>query len=875
VIARSHVRRIGELVGGKYRVSRFLAEGGMGAVYEAHHAVVRRPFAVKFLHAELAANREILSRFQREAEAAGALQNENVAAVLDFGIAADGTPYIVMEYLAGESLADLIARLGRLPVGRAADLCLQACRGMEAAHAAGIIHRDLKPQNLFVCRRADGTDLVKVLDFGVAKLRAVDSNGRGSNSRAGSTATGAGARTGTGMILGTPLYMSPEQARGDKTIDHRTDVYALGAILYEMVSGRKPHPGDSPNAILFHISTQPAVPLDAEQPGLAFALRTIVERALSSNPGARPASMQAFARALAPLATREVSPGVQADLTGEGGPRVRTANDVSTALAPAYPPAGAASPVPVETPRGPGSRRWSPRPRWLVAAIATVAVTVAIVLIMNGLPRRPTALTAAGRPRALGRGTSLFVPAPPTAAIQQIAALAKARAAADAALLNALVATPSAIWLAGGSPQEVQTAVHNTVVQAARRHQQVPILVAFNHPYVDCSGYGLSGAADTARYQEWIDGFASGIGNERAIVILEPSSLGHIPYDIHLDGTADPCQPTVTDTDGTRVAAPGANPVSRYAQLNYAVGALAAKAPHAVVYLDGTAVGWLPVKEIARRLVQAGVGRAQGFFVNVGNSQTTAQSIEYGTAISVRIHDAGGAAGTPFIIDTARNGRGPLDASSYAAPPYNQPAAVIAGIQLGAWCSPPGAGIGLRPTLDTGVALVDAYLWVDFPGRSAASCDILGGARAWDYTRYNPWGIGGDARNRFDPLWGMVDPAEGEWFPEQALQLAQNANPSLVEVAPVSPPAVAAAPPRPISRPVVRLKVAPEVAPRLASEPVVVVPVADPVADPVVLPGAGPGEADSIEPVIFDPDTRSLRDRVKHTSNESPQTPIP
>ena len=147
---------VGALVGGKYRIVRLLAQGGMGVVYEAHHALVKRRFAIKFLRRDLALRREIITRFQREAEAAGALENENVAAAVDFGISADGTPYIVMEYLVGESVGALLARAGSLPAGRACDLVVQACRGIEAAHAAGIVHRDLKPHNLFLAGATTG-----------------------------------------------------------------------------------------------------------------------------------------------------------------------------------------------------------------------------------------------------------------------------------------------------------------------------------------------------------------------------------------------------------------------------------------------------------------------------------------------------------------------------------------------------------------------------------------------------------------------------------------------------------------------------------------------------------------------------------------------
>lgn len=284
-------QKIGGLLGGKYRIVRFLAAGGMGAVYEAQHVVVKRRFAVKLLHPELALARESLARFQREAQAAGTLENENVIATVDFGIAPDGSPYLVMEYREGESLRDLLERERRLPLGRAADLVLQACRGVHAAHRAGIIHRDLNPQNLLVCRRDDGTDLVKVLDFGIAKLEAVDS-----------------AETRTGSILGTPAYLSPEQARGEKSVDHRADIYGLGTLLYEVLAGQKPHPGDSHNAILHHICTQPASPLASLRPDLPPALVATVERALHSEPKARQASAEALAEELEPWAKREVWP---------------------------------------------------------------------------------------------------------------------------------------------------------------------------------------------------------------------------------------------------------------------------------------------------------------------------------------------------------------------------------------------------------------------------------------------------------------------------------------------------------------------------------------------------------------------------------------
>jgi eukaryotic-like serine/threonine-protein kinase len=379
--------RVGEIVGGKYRIVRLLAKGGMGVVYEAQHTVVRRRFAIKFLRRDLAERREILTRFQREAEAAGALEHENVTAAVDFGIAEDGTPYILMEYLVGESLAALLERTGRLPISRAADLLIQACTGVAAAHAAGIVHRDLKPHNLFVGRRHDGTDLLKVLDFGVAKLQMAED---------------ASAATRTGMVLGTAAYMSPEQARGDKLVDGKTDVYALGAILYEMLSLKRPHPGDSQNAILHHIATQPVVPLESVQPDLPPALVELAGRTLALNQAERPATVEALAEGLAPFARREVFAARE-----ESGP---TRGELtSTVLAPG---AGATPPslepsraASTANERGPAQGPPARGHRWL--ALVGGGVVAAAGVVFAVVAHRPSPVGPVDAP-----GPTLAAPSP-------------------------------------------------------------------------------------------------------------------------------------------------------------------------------------------------------------------------------------------------------------------------------------------------------------------------------------------------------------------------------------------------------------------------------------------------------------------------------
>jgi len=388
---------------------------------------VRRRFAVKFMRRDLAERRDILTRFQREAEAAGALESEHVAAAVDFGIAADGAPYIVMEYLVGESLTALLDRQGPLPAGRAADLVSQAGRGMEVAHAAGIIHRDLKPQNLFVCRRQDGTDLLKVLDFGVAKLQAIDE---------------LNAATRTGAVVGTIAYMSPEQARGDKVVDQRSDVYALGAILYELCSGRKPHPGESHNAILHHIATQPAVPLESVASELPVGFLAIVAGALAADPAARPPSAGALVELLSPFAQRQVWPGPKLDDSG------------AARLESSHPSAG------TEARRIAGSAEPASRPRRsplrsrLGAIVGALAVAIIAAVVVMGV----------GRKKQIAASSEADLPAakPSLAPAEQ----APARPALTSNVVSVSSATPPALPLAGAGGA---AAVH-----LVRRHPSRP-----------------------------------------------------------------------------------------------------------------------------------------------------------------------------------------------------------------------------------------------------------------------------------------------------------------------------------------------------------------------------------------------------------------
>jgi serine/threonine-protein kinase len=372
--------RVGKILGGKYRLVRLLGAGGMGEVYEAQHELIGRRFALKFLHPQLASNTEVVARFQREAQAAGSLENENIAAVVDAGTADDGAPYLVMEYLDGEDLAHLLVRGGPLPVLRAVYIMIQACRGLAAAHSRGIVHRDLKPENLYICRRNDGSDLIKVLDFGIAKLH----TGRASTSL-----------TQTGTTMGTPYYMSLEQARGAKDVDHRTDIYALGVILYEMLSGAKPHPGESYNAILYHVLTQEPALLDSIRTGLPPSLSVIVQKAMAREPNDRYASVAELMEALIPFSGRNVTPlRSQAGLPVVLGETMKSPVSLRAMAVPA--------PITEETVEIPDDVPAGSRSRVVVwATSAAVAVLLVVLGLWFGLHREPKQQAATPAPSAL------------------------------------------------------------------------------------------------------------------------------------------------------------------------------------------------------------------------------------------------------------------------------------------------------------------------------------------------------------------------------------------------------------------------------------------------------------------------------------------
>jgi serine/threonine protein kinase len=280
----------GDVLVGKYRVERVLGSGGMGNIVAAHHLRLDQRVAIKFLAPEAFSDPAALVRFDREARAAAKIKNPHVAQVTDVGTLDDGTPYLVMEYLEGEDLAALLRRQGSLPVADAVDVVLQACEGIGEAHRFGIVHRDIKPANLFCIRQRDGSRWIKVLDFGISKLTNLAPTTRGM------TATGAS------TIMGSPLYMSPEQMQSPRSVDERTDIWGLGVILYELLAGEVPFKGGTLPEVCLSVTTQPPPPLQHLRPDTPPALQRIILRCLEKDYTKRFSSVAELAEALLPFA---------------------------------------------------------------------------------------------------------------------------------------------------------------------------------------------------------------------------------------------------------------------------------------------------------------------------------------------------------------------------------------------------------------------------------------------------------------------------------------------------------------------------------------------------------------------------------------------
>jgi len=387
---------VGTVIAGKYQVERVLGHGGMGLVVAAQHMHLRQPVALKFLAGEAARDPSVLERFLREARASAQLRGEHVCRVSDVGALDNGAPYIVMELLDGNDLATLLVAHGRLAVPVAVDYILQASVGVAEAHAMGVVHRDLKPANLFLTRRPDGTALIKVLDFGIAKAH--------------DAAVAAPSLTQTQVVLGSPHYMAPEQLRNGRAASVRSDVWSLGVILYELVSGTRPFDGETVTEIALAVALQPPPLLTVSMPK---GFQEVLERCLDKDPTKRYAHLGALADALVPFGlphAREQAAAVARvlDVRERVTPMALPAANVpATVLPVSSPPTtmrSAASAVDLPQQSG-GSRL---RSVLISGSVATAIVAAVGIGFLRGDDRASTRATVAPPP-----------PPPPAAAAPQ------------------------------------------------------------------------------------------------------------------------------------------------------------------------------------------------------------------------------------------------------------------------------------------------------------------------------------------------------------------------------------------------------------------------------------------------------------------------
>ncbi len=280
---------IGDILAAKYKVEKTLGKGGMGYVVAARHLQLDQQVAIKILIPELTENEDAVARFLREARAAVRIRSEHIVRVLDVGTLDDGTPFMVMEFLEGKDLAKELEERHKLPVGEAIDYVLQVCEGLAEAHAVGIVHRDLKPANLFITRKSDGSDLIKILDFGISKALIME----GQPSQPSLTSTQG--------IMGSPHYMSPEQVRKPKTVDTRSDIWSLGIILHEFLTGTPPFASETPMAILAAVVSDEPPEMRSSRFDVPDGLQTVVSRCLAKEPSRRYADVVELALALKPF----------------------------------------------------------------------------------------------------------------------------------------------------------------------------------------------------------------------------------------------------------------------------------------------------------------------------------------------------------------------------------------------------------------------------------------------------------------------------------------------------------------------------------------------------------------------------------------------
>ena len=417
--------KIGEVIGGRYRIDRLLGAGSMGFVVAAWHLELDQPVALKLLNSDVFEQGEAATRFRREVRAAARIKSEHVCRVIDVGSLEHGAPYMVMELLDGNNLEEELTNRGPLPVPEATLYILEAVEAIAEAHAAGIVHRDLKPANLFLARRADRSRLLKVLDFGISKSM-VESHGSRDMSL-----------TKTGVIIGSPLYMSPEQMRSTKDADTLSDVWALGAILFQLITGRPPYEGETIPELCAKLFTEDAPPPSTVRAGLPANLDAVLHRALARDATRRFQNVAELGAALL-----EFAPA--------GRIHVERARRVLQAADGHKPSSVAPGPISSDSPTIQASvsavALWSQlsgrerRRRWALVAAAVLAVAVAGVSVM----RQKFSTPAAGAEKAVASNVPQAPNPEPVVAAQPPATVTEPAVAAPATSVEPLLPPGSA-----------------------------------------------------------------------------------------------------------------------------------------------------------------------------------------------------------------------------------------------------------------------------------------------------------------------------------------------------------------------------------------------------------------------------------------------
>jgi eukaryotic-like serine/threonine-protein kinase len=412
---------IGQTIG-NYLVTQKLGEGGMGAVYLAEHPGIGKKVALKVLHNEFSSNQEVAARFFNEAKAVNDIGHPNIVDIHDFGIIQGGVGreqmvYFIMEYLAGNSLSGLIRQEAPLPPERALGMGMQVADALAASHKCGIVHRDLKPDNIMLIRRHRETDFVKLLDFGIAKL---------TGDAAGSS------RTRTGIVMGTPAYMSPEQCEGRGNIDHRTDIYALGIVLYEMMTGRVPFIGEGYGEILVqHLTQRPIPPSQFRM--MNAHVEAVVMKALEKRPDMRFPTMDEMMRAMAdPVGYVEAHGGITSFMHRQLTPSSAPLPPIRMTPTPMTSPMSATTPVPGHlTPYGmhspiPGHAQThtghtiagrdgkkNRMPLLIAAGVVVVGAAASIAYVVTKKSQGANTEQVAGHSSGVASGTGAAVTPPP------------------------------------------------------------------------------------------------------------------------------------------------------------------------------------------------------------------------------------------------------------------------------------------------------------------------------------------------------------------------------------------------------------------------------------------------------------------------------